>query len=774
MIEECEKSFFLVTGKQAKVRITAYQGGIVRITYPLADGTFARVPEIAEGAEELSRAECETCLENGGTSVCFEDRKIMTDEEGAVRFFIGDKEVLREFSRAVQPRRLYLAAQGHIEEKKTADGRKTFVKDVVKKFDRMSNKAEVCFSFGEGVFLYGLGSHPGGAVHFTDKRVRLYQHNLKISLPVVVSSEGWAVLLNSRSDCVFDGRKTQFSFRTSYVPALEYFVVLGTSPDGAVRGIRTLTGGVSMLPKRAYGYMQSREHYMSQEEIGKTARRFRDEKIPLDCIVQDWQYWSEGHWGEKKFDPARYPDPPRMVAELHESNVRFMVSVWPCFSPQTQEYSQFKSERLLLCDDSTYNAFEPRARDLYFAQLKENILSCGTDALWCDSSEPVVADWLFVPERPSFKKNIEAFYNNIDPEIVNVYALAHCKGIYEHQRAENASKRVFTLTRSASIGQSRYGSVVWAGDTSARWDVFEHSIAAALNYCATGEPYWTYDAGAFFVNTHEDCWFWKGQFPDRLQTNAYKEYYVRMLQAAVFLTLMRSHGTDCHREPWQFGKRGEPYYEAILSAIRLRYQMLPYIYSTAGAVCLDGDTMLRHLFFDFPEDERACRIGNQFMFGRELMVCPVTKAGQTKKRIYFPSGCDWYDFYTGQKFSGGRSAYVHTELSKIPLYVRAGAIFPVNDSAVQYSMQESKKALLVFGGADGSFNYYDDAGDGYGYEQGEYVRFRIRYVEKEKRLYFSENEGKLSVFEEFLVSHRESGVKKTVCYEGNALAVDLV
>lgn len=757
------------------VKIGAYTGGIVRVTYPTSGGTFVPLDAIADAAENLQKAECNISHENGRTLLCFEDYCVCIDETGRISFCTKNGTVVEEVFHSIRPRKLYLTEQGEVEVIDTADGRKSFVKDVVKKFDRMSSRSKVTFRFNEGTYLYGLGSHPGGAAHFTDKKVKLYQHNLKISLPVVLSSKGWAVLLNARSDCSFKGEKTGMTFDVSYAPALDYYVVLGNHADDAVKKIRTLTGGVPMLPKWAYGYIQSKERYKTQEDVLQTARRFREDHIPIDCIVQDWEYWKEGHWGEKHLDETRYPDPAAMADELHGENIKLMVSVWPSFSPDSEEYTQFKQKGLLLCDDSNYDAFSEEAREMYFSQLKKGILEWGTDAIWCDSTEPIVADWISSPVRPAEKGNIEEFYKNIDPEKINTYSLAHCRSIYEHLRAEGTKKRVFNLTRSGFTGQSRYATVVWAGDTCARWDTFEESIASGLNYCATGEPYWTYDAGAFFVLKQAERWFWNGAFPELLKTDAYKEFYTRMLQAAVFLPFMRSHGTDCPREPWQFGEKGNVFYDAILSSIRMRYRLLPYIYGLAGNVCLDGDTMLRHLFFDFPEDETACRTGNQFMLGRALLVCPVTKPAQRQKRIYLPFGTDWYDFYTDKKYSGGSYKLVNVEMSEIPVYVRAGSIIPINVSEIEYSSQNSDQALLVYGGADGKFMYYDDGGDGYGYEQGEYVRFEIAFDYASKTLTFGKNAGKIKCSREFCVIYKNGGkeLSHKVFYEGKPVSLKL-
>ena len=422
----------------------------------------------------------------------------------------------------------------------------------------------------------------------------------------------------------------------------------------------------------------------------------------------------------------------------------------------TVDCEQFSEKGWLLNDLSTYDAFNPEARALYWQQAKAELFDGGFDAWWCDSTEPFSGpDWGGEAKREPWER-FRLVGNEhkrfLDPARANLYALAHARGIYENQRADAPDRRVLNLTRSGYVGSQRYGAVLWSGDISARWDVMKAQIAEGLSMAASGYPWWTLDIGGFFVvrenwrgrgcgcdNDPTPKWFWQGDYEDGVDNLGYRELYVRWLQFGCFLPMFRSHGTDTPREIWNFGKPGEPFYDAIAATIKLRYRLMPYIYSLAGRVWRDNGMMLRPLLFDFPGDRRAAATADEFMLGPSLLVCPVTEPMYYDKKsapldrarrwtCYLPAGCDWYDFWTGVRYTGGREVIVDAPLERIPLFARAGAIIPMAEG-LQYADQRPDGPLQVhvWRGADGAFDLYDDAGDGYAYEKGEYTLTPLRW-----------------------------------------------
>jgi alpha-D-xyloside xylohydrolase len=422
-------------------------------------------------------------------------------------------------------------------------------------------------------------------------------------------------------------------------------------------------------------------------------------------------------------------------------NAKLMVSIWPLMRGECPNQVEMRRHGFLLGNDATYNAFDPAARDLYWQQANRGWFRHGIDAWWCDCTEPFEADWKGAIKPQPWKRvaiNTGESKTYLDPERINAYSIVHSQGIYEHQRTSHASKRVVNLTRSGFPGQQRYGAITWAGDTAATWQTFRRQLADGLNFCVTGNPRWTIDIGAFFVGRKEQ-WFWRGDYPRGCEDEGYRELYVRWLQLGAFLPMFRSHGTDTPREPWRFGQPGEPMYEAIVKFIRLRYRLLPYIYSLAAAETLRDDTLMRMLAFDFRHDRRVFDICDQFLFGRAMMVCPVTRAMYfgadstpitnvpKTREVYLPGGTDWYDFWTNHRYAGGQTTSADAPLDTLPIFVRAGSVIPIGLD-VQHASEslDAPIELRVYPGADGEFTFYEDANDGYGYERGEYATTTIR------------------------------------------------
>ena len=633
----------------------------------------------------------------------------------------------------------------------TADGKKERIRAAEKREAGTLYHTRLNLCFQEKERLYGLGQQEEGFLNLRGKTVYVHQANRKIAIPMLVSTKGYGLLMNTYSPMIFreDAYGTYLS--TQADREMDYFFIQGENPRGVIAGYRQLTGKACMLPRWAYGYIQSQERYETQEEILQVAREYKDRNLGLDGIVLDWMSWEDGQWGQKSFDPGRFPNPTEMIDKLHEMGVHFMISIWPNMDPCCANYKEFEEAGLLLPGSNVYNAFEQAGRELYWKQVEEKLFCHGVDAWWCDSSEPYTPEWSHLCRRDPaelYGEYCSQVANYIPEWETNAFALFHARALYEGQRdaceRDGISKRVFNLTRSAYTGQQRYGTVLWSGDTSASWDTLRKQIAAGLSFCASGLPYWTADIGAFFVKTGEQ-WYWDGEYPEAEKDLGYQELFVRWYQWGCFLPLFRGHGTDCRRELWTFGKEDPAIYHALVETNHLRYRLLPYIYSLAGAVWREDASFMEMLAFAFPEDEEALEINDQYLFGESILVCPVTEAMYYEKnsvpkmdcprtrRVYLPAGEDWYDFYTNRRFTGGQWVEADAELSKIPLFVKAGSVIPMQNMD-ENSSKCKNTVIYVYPGKDCRYLFYEDAGDGYAYEQGDYKLTEFRWSEENRSL----------------------------------------
>ncbi|HEX3051237.1 MAG TPA: TIM-barrel domain-containing protein, partial [Aggregatilineaceae bacterium] len=465
-----------------------------------------------------------------------------------------------------------------------------------------SARLDLIFSPGEAI--YGLGQHEEGILNYRGQHQYLYQHNLKVAIPQIVSTRGYAILWDTASLSVFHDDIYGSYFWSECRKELDFYFIYGPEFDQIVAGFRMLTGQVPLLPRWAYGYIQSKERYLDQAELIAVVEEYRARGLPLDAIVQDWQSWPGDWWGQKTLDPERFPDPAGLVEKLHALNARLMISVWPRFQNDGPNQIEMRERGFLLGDGMTYNAFDPAARALYWQQANEGLFKYGVDAWWCDATEPFEPDWSgTVKPKPWERLMLNTNYAKtyLDPTVINAYSLPHAQGIYEGQRSVTTKKRVVNLTRSYFPGQQRYGTITWSGDICATWDVLAQQIAEGLNFSVTGAGNWSVDIGAFFA-APRDPWFWRGEYPDGYLDAGYQELYVRWFQVGAFLPNFRSHGTDTPREIWRFGNPGEPMYETLVKFLRLRYRLMPYIYSLAGLTTHRDYTMLRILPFDFRTD----------------------------------------------------------------------------------------------------------------------------------------------------------------------------
>ena len=638
-----------------------------------------------------------------------------------------------------------------IEVVKTVDGERTQISNLRPYIDRNAYKGQACFLIPKDTGVYGLGQDEDGILNRRGTKCYLYQHNMRTPMPCMVTDKGWGILFDCPSLMVFDDtlRETVVTFDT--VDQIDFYVIAGNM-DAIISGFRYLTGRAEMLPKWAFGYFQCKERYQTQDEMISVAKKYRELGVPLDCIVQDWKTWPGDEWGQKTVDKERYPDLAGMNRALHDMDVHTMVSIWPNMAAGCPDHGEMAKKGYLLGDYSTYDAFNEKARELYWKQANRELFQGGFDSWWCDSSEPFTApDWCGEVKRPE-EERYELVGGEhkrfLDPAQANFFAVMHAKGIYENQRKQDGAKRVLNLTRSGYPGIQKYGAVLWGGDTSARWETLKNEISRGLNMCMSGIPYWTVDIGAFFAGgvacwrkwsgnpEAKPVWFWNGEYDRGASDPSYCELYTRWLQFGAFLPIFRSHGTDTPREIWNFGKPGDMFYDAIQKFIRLRYRLLPYIYSLAASVTFDGGTMMRSLLFDFATDKHVRNICDEFMLGDAILVCPVTQpmyyghSGWTQcektRACYLPKGADWFDFWTDELYAGGQAVCANAEIDKIPLFVRAGSILLTREDKVESPMRKQDRMdVWIYGGADAERFFYDDDGISYNYEKGEYELLRF-------------------------------------------------
>jgi len=655
---------------------------------------------------------------------------------------------------------IYELASENLETEKieTADGTKQVVKEAVKVKTGTSFHTRVYYEWADEA-LYGLGQQEEGLPSLRGNTVYVHQANRKIAIPMIVSTKGYGILTDTYSPLVFSDTCYGSYIYTEADPEIDLYFTNGGTPDGVIKEYRFLTGKAAMLPKWAFGYIQSQERYETEDEIVDIVKQTREHGLSIDCVVLDWFSWVDGHWGQKTFDKERFSNAKEMVSKVHDLNAHFMISIWPAVNEITDDYKEFKEAGLLLPGNNTYNPFKREGRELYWKQISRELWPAGTDAWWCDSSEAFTPEW-FVAGRMEPSKLYEEFNRlastHMPAEYVNSFCLYHAQGIYENQRnamnnekaadSDYREKRVCNLTRSAYTGQQRYGTIMWSGDIDAKWSTLREQISNGLNFCASGMPYWTLDVGAFFVK-HSDIWYWKGDYNNTTEDLGYRELFARWYQWACFLPVFRVHGTDCRRELWYFGDKGEPFYDAIEKANKLRYELMPYIYSQAGKVWLEDGLMMKPLSFAFPEDKKVWNMADQYMFGDSLMVCPITEpmyyesesrplSGVSKNReVYFPAGCNWIDFATGERYQGGTTATVDAPIDTIPVYVVEGSIIPTVKPALSTQELSDDICFRIYGGKDVDYALYTDDGDGYDYEQGKYEIIRYHWDDKAGVLY---------------------------------------
>ena len=547
--------------------------------------------------------------------------------------------------------------------------------------------------------LYGLGQHQSGLFNYRGSTVELGQNNTDVAIPLLVSSKGYAILWNTASFSYMDNRfPLELSFESMAAGQVDYYVLYGPEMDRIIHQYRSMTGHAPLLPQWAYGLFQSKDRYSSQAEILEIAGQYRARHIPLDAIVQDWFWWKQGGEGDPEFN-ANYTDVPAELKTLHDEHIHAMISVWGLMDPSSKTFQEIHKQGFDIPGTRVYDSTNPVARDLYWDRLPGKLFAQGWDAIWLDSAEPEE----YWPHKGDAVLRYKQLHIGSGLEYTNIFPFEHTLGVQEHWKQANPDKRVFLLTRSAFMGQQRVGATVWSGDVYGTWWGLRHQIAAGLNFALSGYPYWTTDIGGY----------WSPY--DHFGANpAYQELYARWFEYGVFCPVFRTHGHRAQNEMWVYDR----VYPTLLNFDRLRYRLLPYVYSLAWKVSSEDYTIQRPLVMDFREDRAAMEIGDEFLFGPEILVSPVSKEHTTQRTVYLPAGSDWYDFWTGVKSAGGVEVNQAAPIERIPLNLRAGSILPLGP-AIEYAGQAADPIeLRIYPGANGDFNLYEDEGDSYRYEQG--------------------------------------------------------
>lgn len=589
--------------------------------------------------------------------------------------------------------------------------------------------------------VYGVGQVMDGKLNRRNSMHHLQNENMFTYSPYFMSPvKGYAVYWDNYSISDYMDAPQELAF-TSLGHCADYYFMYGGNADGIIANVRDLTGKAPMLPLWTYGFFQSKERYHTQEENLGVLKKYRQLQIPIDCMIQDWRYWPEYHqtdsaWNSHSFDPERFPDPKGWADEIHKLNAKLMIVAWPGFGPKTEQRKELDAKGMIINFDTwppqsgarPYDVYNPEALDIYWKYLNKGIFSyIGNDGWWLDSTEP---DHINRKESDYDLPTHLGSYRSVK----NAYSVMHNSGIATHQKAVNKDKRVVILTRSGFIGQQRFGSNTWSGDVVSTWDMLEKQIPAALNYTLMGIPNWNSDIGGFFAGRWNEG--------GGAKNPEYQELYVRWMQFGAFCPMMRSHGTELPREIWNFGKRGEWCFDAQEKMINLRYRLLPYIYSTSWDVSHNDGTFMRALVMDFPSDKKTHDLGGEYMFGRSVLVTPVTKPGVTEWQVYLPEGTAWWDFWTNEKQQGGRTVNRAVTKDILPLYIKAGSILPFGPK-VQYSTEKNwdNLEIRVYPGADGTFTLYEDENDNYNYEDGAYATITFRWDDAARRLTIENREG---------------------------------
>ena len=689
----------------------------------------------------------------------------------------------------------------------------------------MVRKTEDEFEVSQSFFLdkdeaiYGLGTIQNGKMNRRGEKIRMEQSNLEDFQNVLQSIKGWGLYWENYSPTLFEDNAEGMSFTSEAGQGIDYYFMYGGSADGVIAQMRYLTGDVPMFPLWTYGFWQSKERYKTAAETESIVDQYRALQVPLDGIIQDWQYWGSNYlWNAMDFLSEDFATGPQLIKNVHAKHAHFMISIWASFGPQTQQFRELNEKGLLMPFETwpqsgishiwppvmkypsgvkVYDAFSPEARAIYWKYLK-TLYDYGCDAWWMDSTDPD----FFNPRESDYAHKV---YGGTWRSQRNAFPLETVRGIYQSQRKDDRGKRIFIMTRSSFAGQQHYGSNMWSGDVASSWDMLRKQVPAGLSFTLTGNPNFNTDIGGFF------CGSYNTQGPASAPKNPqFQELYIRWMQYGLFCPVFRSHGADAPREIWQFGKKGEPVYDAIEQTIRLRYRLIPYLYSTAWQVTSNNESYLRPLFSDFATDRNVWDMTDEFMFGNSILAAPVLDPQYTQEKViredamtgwdrkdvrdkmddgrsidwsatktvtkYLPKGALWYDFWTGKQYRGGQRLELSTSLNRVPMFVRAGSILPLGPE-MQYTGEKpwDNLEIRLYPGADGTFMLYEDEGDTYNYERGIYSTIPFHWNDRSHTLTIGNRQGQypgMLTNRKFTVV-MPNGTSQTVNYNGKEVTVQL-
>ena len=673
------------------------------------------------------------------------------------------------------------------------------------------------FTLDKDEAIYGLGTIQNGKMNRRGEHKRMEQSNLEDFQNVIQSIKGWGIYWDNYAPTQFDDDARGMSLTSEAGDVIDYYFMYDGSADGVIAQMRFLSGDVPMFPLWTYGFWQSKERYKTAAETESIVDKYRELQVPLDGIIQDWQYWGSNYlWNAMDFLSEDFARGPQMIKNVHQKHAHFMISIWASFGPMTQQFRELDAKGLLLPIETwpqsgishvwppimeypsgvkVYDAFSPEARAIYWKYLKK-LYDYGTDAWWMDFTDPD----FFNPRESDYQHPVTG---GTWRSLRNAFPLETVRGIYQSQRKDDRGKRVFIMTRSAFAGQQHYGSNMWSGDVASSWEMLRNQIPCGLSFTLTGNPNFNTDIGGFFCGSYNTKG--AGSAPKNPQ---FQELYVRWMQYGLFCPVFRSHGADAPREIWQFGQKGEPVYDAIEKQIRLRYRLLPYLYSTAWQVTSNNQSYLRPLFSDFAADKKVWDLTDEFMFGSSILAAPIVEAQYTQEKIirenamtgwerkevsgesaaqadwgetktatkYLPKGANWYDFWTGKLYKGGQNVVLTTTLDKVPMFVRAGSILPLGPE-MQYVGEKSwdNLEIRIYPGADGEFTLYEDEGDGYNYEQGYYSNIIFTWTDRTRTLHISARQGgyKGMLLDRKFTLVLPDGTTRTIDYNGNQVELKL-
>ena len=707
--------------------------------------------------------------------------------------------------------------------KQDAQGNLTFLtakgKLLLKEKDSNVAEARQTFTLDKDETVYGLGTIQDGKMNRRGTKKRMEQSNLEDFQNVLQSIKGWGLYWENYSPTLFEDNAQGMTFDAEVGEGIDYYFMYGGSVDGVIAQMRYLTGDVPMFPLWTYGFWQSKERYKTARETEGIVDQYRSLQVPLDGIIQDWQYWGSNYlWNAMDFLSEDFSNGKQLIDNVHKKHAHFMISIWASFGPMTQQFRELEKIGCLLPFETwpqsgishvwppmrdypsgvkVYDAFHPEARAIYWKYLKK-LYDYGTDAWWMDSTDPD----FFNPRESDYEHKV---YGGTWRSQRNAFPLETVRGIYQAQRKDDRGKRIFIMTRSSFAGQQHYGSNMWSGDVNSSWDMLRKQVPAGLSFTLTGNPNFNTDIGGFFCSSYNTKG--SGSAPKNPQ---FQELYVRWMQYGLFCPVFRSHGADAPREIWQFGKKGEPVYDAIEKTIRLRYRLIPYLYSTAWQVTSNNDSYMRPLFADFASDKKVWNMTDEFMFGHSILAAPIVDPQYTEEKVirtnamtgwdrsdvrskmedvsgvnwqaektavkYLPKGTTWYDFWTNKTYKGGQSVTLTTAFDRVPMFVRAGSILPLGPE-MQYVGEKSwdNLEIRVYPGADGTFTLYEDEGDSYNYERGVFSTITFTWNDKARKLTIGARKGE---FPGMLKSRQftvvmPDGHQQVVSYDGTECIISL-